>query len=159
MNGYTKGCIRKNTSSSTQRIDFSLRAVKIYGNAESRAERKEHSWEATNGNAKGCNQEGTSARSGQTLIWRLWRWTTTLKVVLREHKVMTHSRHPPIGGLWRQSACRELYRARKGILICNRKLCRWLSWRQLQHIADRLWSEGYEDRQHHWELCWSKNEP
>ena len=66
MNGYTEGRVKQNISPSTQRTYFDLRVVKTYDNAESRAGRKEDSWEATNGDAKGCNQEGTSAHSRQT---------------------------------------------------------------------------------------------
>ena len=42
-NGYTKGRVRQNTSLDTQWTDFSLRAVKTYGNVESCAEYKEDS--------------------------------------------------------------------------------------------------------------------
>ena len=62
-NGYTEGRARQNTSPSTQWTDCGLRAVKTYDNAESRAGRKEDSWEATDGSTEGCNQEGISARS------------------------------------------------------------------------------------------------
>ena len=65
-NGYTKGRVRQNISPSTQQIDFGLRAMKRYKNTESRPGCKEHSWEATDGDAEGCNQEGTSAYNGQT---------------------------------------------------------------------------------------------
>ena len=39
------------------------RVVKTYGNAESYAGHNEDSWEATDGDTEGCNQEGTSARN------------------------------------------------------------------------------------------------
>ena len=67
-NSYIEGHVRQNISLSTQRTDSGLRVVKTYGNAESRAGYKEDSWEATNGDAEGCNQEGTSARSGHTSV-------------------------------------------------------------------------------------------
>ena len=67
-NDYTEGRVKQNTSTSTQRSDFDLRAVKTYSSTESRARCKEDSWEATDGNAEGCNQEGTSAHSGQTSV-------------------------------------------------------------------------------------------
>ena len=67
-NGWTEGCARKNTSPSTQRTNFGLSDVKTYDNAESRARHKENYWEATDGDAEGCNQEGTLARSGQTPV-------------------------------------------------------------------------------------------
>ena len=65
MNGYTEGYVKQNMSPSTQRIDSSLRAMKTYNNVKSHAGRKEDSLEVTEGDAKGCNQEGTSARSGR----------------------------------------------------------------------------------------------
>ena len=65
---YTEGHVKENTSPSTQRTDFSLRAVKTYNNTESHAGRKENSWEAADGNVEGCNQEGTSTRNGQTPV-------------------------------------------------------------------------------------------
>ena len=40
--------------------------MKIYGNTESRTRCKEDSWEATNNDTEGCDQEGTSAHSGRT---------------------------------------------------------------------------------------------
>ena len=67
-NGYTKGRATQNMSPSTQREDSSLRAVKTYDNAESRAGRKEDSWEVTNSDANGCNQEATLAYSRQTSV-------------------------------------------------------------------------------------------
>ena len=42
--------------------------MKIYGSAESRAEHEEDSWDAIDDDAEGCNQEGISTRSVQTLI-------------------------------------------------------------------------------------------
>ena len=42
--------------------------MKTYGKAKSHARHEEDSWEATNGSIEGCNQEGTSAYSGQTLV-------------------------------------------------------------------------------------------
>ena len=68
MNDYTKGHVNQTTSPSTQQTDSDLRAMKTYNNAKSRAGHKEDSWEATDGKAKGCNQEGTSAHSRQTLV-------------------------------------------------------------------------------------------
>ena len=65
---YTKGRAKQNTSPSTQWTDYSMRVVKIYDNTESRARHEEDSWEATDDNTKGCNQEGTSARSRQTSV-------------------------------------------------------------------------------------------
>ena len=41
MKGYTEGCVGKNTSPNTQQTDFGLRAVKTYGNNESRDGHKE----------------------------------------------------------------------------------------------------------------------
>ena len=65
MNGYTEGRVRKNTSPNKQQKNFSLRVVKTFGNAENCAGCKQDSnWEAIDGNAEGCNQEGTSARNG-----------------------------------------------------------------------------------------------
>ena len=55
MNSYTEGRVRQNISPSTQRIDFGLRAVKTYDNAESSVGCKEDSWEAMDGDAEGCN--------------------------------------------------------------------------------------------------------
>ena len=67
MNSYTKGYVRQSKISlSTQRTDYSLRAMKIDSNTESHAGCKEDSWYAMDNDVKGCNQEGTSARSGQT---------------------------------------------------------------------------------------------
>ena len=43
-------------------------AVKTDDNAECRARSREYSWDAMNDNAKDCNQEGTSARTRQTLV-------------------------------------------------------------------------------------------
>ena len=63
-NSYTEGHVRKNTSLSTQRTDFDLKAVTTYDNIESSVGHKEDSWEATDNDAEGCNQEGTSARNG-----------------------------------------------------------------------------------------------
>ena len=60
-NDYTEGRARKNTSPNTEQTDFGLRAMKTYDNAKSRVGHKENSWEATDSNAKVCNQEGTSA--------------------------------------------------------------------------------------------------
>ena len=40
-NDYIEARARQNTSTSTQQIDYSLRAVKIYNNIESRAGHKE----------------------------------------------------------------------------------------------------------------------
>ena len=67
-NDYTEGHVKKNISPSTQRIDFGLRAIKTYSNTESRARCKEDSWEATDNDIKGYNQEGTSICSGQTPV-------------------------------------------------------------------------------------------
>ena len=59
MNGYTGSCVRKNTSPSTQRTDFGLRAIKTYDNTKSHAGHKEDSWESglramnTNDNVEG----------------------------------------------------------------------------------------------------------
>ena len=58
----------KNTSPNTQWTDFGLRVVKTYNNAESRAWHKEYSWEAKDGDAKGCNQEGTLVHNEQILV-------------------------------------------------------------------------------------------
>ena len=63
-NDYTEGRVRQHMSPNTQRIDFGLRAIKTYDNAECR----EDSWEVTDDDAEGCNQEGTSAHRGQTMI-------------------------------------------------------------------------------------------
>ena len=68
MNSYTEGHVRQNISLSAQQTNFGLRAMKTYGNTESRAGRKEESWEATNDDAEGCNQEGTLARSEKTHV-------------------------------------------------------------------------------------------
>ena len=68
INSYTEDCARKNTSPSTQQMDSSLRAVKTYGNVESLTRCKKDSWEVIDSNAEGCNQEGTSAYSEQTLV-------------------------------------------------------------------------------------------
>ena len=67
-NGYTEGRARENTSPSTQQKNSDIRAVKTYGNVESRAGHKEDSWVATDSNAKGCNQEGTLAHNRQTPV-------------------------------------------------------------------------------------------
>ena len=67
-NGYTEGRAKQNTSLSSQQTDSNLRAVKTYSKIESRVGRREDSWEAMNGDAKGFNQKGTSAPSGQTLV-------------------------------------------------------------------------------------------
>ena len=56
MNDYTEGRAKQNTSPSTQRTDCSLKAMKTYDNAESRAGHKEDYWEATDGNTEGCTQ-------------------------------------------------------------------------------------------------------
>ena len=58
----------QNKSPSTQRIDCGLRVVKTDDNAESRAGGKEDSWDATDGDAEGCNQKETSACNRQTPI-------------------------------------------------------------------------------------------
>ena len=58
-NSYTKDCVKQNTSPSTQRTNCGLRAVKTYGNVESRARCKEDYREAMNSSTEGCNQEGT----------------------------------------------------------------------------------------------------
>ena len=63
-----RGSVNQNTSISTQQTEFELRVVKTYNNTESHAGHEENSWEATDCDAKGCNQEGTSARSGQTSV-------------------------------------------------------------------------------------------
>ena len=63
MNGYTNDHVRQNISPNTQQTNSDLRAVKTYGNVESQAGHKEDSWDATDDNAKGCNQEGISAHS------------------------------------------------------------------------------------------------
>ena len=55
MNGYIEGRVRQSKSPNTQGTDFSLRAMKIYGNAESHAKSKEDFWEATDSDAEGCN--------------------------------------------------------------------------------------------------------
>ena len=68
VDGYTKGCARQKTSPSTQRIDCGLSAMKTYDNADSGARCEEDSLEAMDGNTKGYNQEGTSARSRQTSV-------------------------------------------------------------------------------------------
>ena len=69
MNSYAEGHVKKNKRyPSTQRTDCSLRAVKTSGNTESRAGRKEYSWDAKDGDDEGCNQEATSGRSEQTLV-------------------------------------------------------------------------------------------
>ena len=68
MNDYTEGYVRQNKSPNTQQTDYGLRAVKTNGNAKSRAGHKEDSWDATDGDAEGCNQEETLARSGQTPV-------------------------------------------------------------------------------------------
>ena len=69
MNDYTEGRVRKNKiSPSTQRTNCGLRAVKIDGNAESRARHKEDSWDVIDGDVEDCNQEGTSACSKYTLV-------------------------------------------------------------------------------------------
>ena len=65
MDAYTEGRVKQNISSSTQRTDFGLGAVKTQGNAKSHAECKEDSWEAMDDDVEGCNQE---ARSRQTPI-------------------------------------------------------------------------------------------
>ena len=108
---------------------------------------------------KVVTKKSTSSCSWHTLVWELWRWMAMLRVVLREPKVLAHNGQILVWGLWRQTACRELCQARKGVLIYNKRLCRWLSPRQLQHIVDRLQSEGYEDRQQRQESCWSKMSP
>ena len=68
MNSYTEGFVRQNKGPNTQQIDSSLKVVKTDGNTESRVGRKENSWDATDDNTKGCNQEETSAHSGQTQV-------------------------------------------------------------------------------------------
>ena len=67
-NDYTDGRVKQNISPSTRQTDFGLRAMKTYDNAKSLAGRKEDSWEATDDDTEGCNQEGTLARNGQTLV-------------------------------------------------------------------------------------------
>ena len=67
-NGYTEGRVKQNTSPSTQQTDFSLRAVKTYGNVENRVGCKEDPREVMDGDTEGCNQEGTSACSEQTSV-------------------------------------------------------------------------------------------
>ena len=52
MNGYTEGRTKKNTSPNTQWKNFSQRAMKTYGNTESRAKHKKDSSEPMNGNLK-----------------------------------------------------------------------------------------------------------
>ena len=68
MNSYIEGCLRQNTSLSTQQTDSDLRAVKTCCNTENRVGHKKDFWEVTDGSVEGCNQEGTSARSRQTLF-------------------------------------------------------------------------------------------
>ena len=53
-----------------------MRAVKTYDNTQSRAGYKKDSYEAMDGSTEGCNQEGTSAHSGQISVWGLWRRMT-----------------------------------------------------------------------------------
>ena len=55
MKGHTEGHVKQNTSPNIQQTDFGLRAMKTYGNIESRVRRKEDPWEATNNDAEGCN--------------------------------------------------------------------------------------------------------
>ena len=88
---YTEGHARKNISPNTYQTDYGLEAVKTYGNAESRVQHKKYSWEAMDDNTEGCNQRGTSARNGQTLVLGLQRRKTMSMVMLREPKVPTHS--------------------------------------------------------------------
>ena len=59
---------QENTSLSTQWIDFDLKVMKTYDNTESSVGHKEDSWEATDNDVEGCNQEGTSAHNGQTPV-------------------------------------------------------------------------------------------
>ena len=68
INGYTESRARQSTSSSTKRTDCDLRAMKTYDNAKSHVGHKEDSQEGTDNSTEGCNEEGTSARSGQTLV-------------------------------------------------------------------------------------------
>ena len=68
MEGYTEGHAKQKPSPSTQQTDDGLRAVKTYNNAESCARHEEDSWEATDVNTEGCNQEGTLAHSEQTPV-------------------------------------------------------------------------------------------
>ena len=68
MNGYTEGRVRQNKSPKTQQTDCSLRAMKTDDNTEIRTGHKEDSWDTTNDDTEGCNQEETSARSEQTLV-------------------------------------------------------------------------------------------
>ena len=68
MDNYTKGRARQNTSPSTQQTDCCLSAVKTYDNVKSRARREEDSWEATDKNTKGYNQEGTSISNKHTPV-------------------------------------------------------------------------------------------
>ena len=63
-----RGSCQAKHKSNTQQTESSLRVVKTYDNTKSRAGHKEYSWEATDGDAKGCNQEGTSASSRQTPV-------------------------------------------------------------------------------------------
>ena len=67
-NDYSEGCVRKNINPSTQLTDFGLKVMKTYDNIESHARGKEDSWEATDDSTEDYNQEGISARSGQTPI-------------------------------------------------------------------------------------------
>ena len=55
MNDYTEGHARQNTSPSTEQTNYDLKIVKTYDNVESRAGRKEDSWEATKDNTEGYN--------------------------------------------------------------------------------------------------------
>ena len=68
-NSYTEGRVRKNKiSPSTQQTDCGLRGRKTDSNVKSCAGHKEDSWDATDDDAEGRNQDGTSACSGQTPV-------------------------------------------------------------------------------------------
>ena len=66
MEGYANGCPQDN--SSTQQIDFGLRAIKIDDSFKSRAGAKMSLECMTHGYASGYHLDKWLARNGQTLV-------------------------------------------------------------------------------------------
>ena len=136
MNDYTEGHVRQNKSPNTQRTDCGLRTVKTDDNAESCAGCKEDFWDAMDGNVEGCNPDETSSCNGMTHVWGLQRWMVTPRVVLRKSK----SQHA-VDRFWYEGyedkwQCQESCLTRTRVLICNKRLCRWLSPR---HSSSTQW--------------------
>ena len=112
-------------------------AMKTYDNVESNTGLKKDSWEVTEDSTEGCNQEGTLASNEQTLFWGLQRWWQRQGLWWGNLKAW-HTTNILQSEGYETDDIRESYRIRKGVLIYNERLFRWLSPRQLQHTTDKL---------------------